>query len=182
MEIWLRPNRRAAILGMIPLVIFGGVALVVALGWFGSTPSAQWRIAAGTAALFAGIFLVGLTLQLRVARVGYNSGRVYINLRGGGPIATPLESVEAFLMGQSPARAPGPASSRGQAATLIVRLAENASEWANREVNPRLGKWRDGYITISGVWCEPLSVDLVKRLNRRLSEVKRELASATPNL
>ncbi len=56
---------------------------------------------------------------------------------------------------------------------LAVRLAERASDWAQVDVKPALGKWCGGSITIYGAWCEPLSVALVQRLNDRLAAVQR---------
>jgi hypothetical protein len=41
-------------------------------------------------------------------------------------------------------------------------------------VKPSLGTWCGGYVTIRGTWCEPLQPDLIRRLNRRLKEVKTQ--------
>ena len=46
------------------------------------------------------------------------------------------------------------------------------SSRAQRELHPALGRWCDGYATIRGCWCEPLSADLVRQLNRRLANAK----------
>ena len=51
-----------------------------------------------------------------------------------------------------------------------------AHEWRRSETKPSLGHWCDGYITIRGTWCEPLSIELVNRLNTRLFEVTRQTA------
>ena len=55
----------------------------------------------------------------------------------------------------------------------MIRIADSATEWRQQEVKPQLGKWCEGYITIRGTWCEPLSIDLINRLNERLAEVNR---------
>ena len=77
------------------------------------------------------------------------------------------------------------------------RVARGASDgWPSRERDRRgaigrtghasgisdasirsLGKWCDGYITIFGVWCEPLDGDFVNRMNHRLAEVEADSKS-----
>ena len=55
---------------------------------------------------------------------------------------------------------------------LVARLSQRHTEWAKHEVKSALGNWADGYITIRGSWCEPLSGETIRKLNRRLKEVK----------
>ena len=93
------------------------------------------------------------------------------NLRNGSPIRVPLDVVEAFLMGQGSAMMSGRHRTR-EATTVVVRLAEVASDWARVDVHPRLASWCDGYITIRGTWCEPLDVGVVNRLNQQLADAK----------
>lgn len=178
METWLFPNRRAVGLGMVPLLLLGLAGLSFGLGWFGLPQHALVRVLGFSIAGGSALLVVGLVFQLRVARVGYTEGTVYFFLRSGRPVEVPLEYVEAFLMGQGPSHIPGQSPSESEATTVIVRLAEVAKEWARIDVNPRLGSWCDGYITIRGAWCEPLNVEVVKRLNRRLAETKREQISS----
>jgi hypothetical protein len=90
----------------------------------------------------------------------------------------PIELVECFLLGQGPTWLPGKKYAKTETVTLVVRLAERAVEWSHRSTHPMLGTWCDGYITIRGTWCEPLSLDLVNRLNQRLAEVQQEIAPA----
>jgi hypothetical protein len=52
-------------------------------------------------------------------------------------------------------------------------LAESATQWHQMPVRASLGEWCDGYITVRGMWCEPLTIKLVTDLNRRLAQVKR---------
>jgi hypothetical protein len=64
---------------------------------------------------------------------------------------------------------------------LRIRLAERATEWAQRDVKPALGAWCGGYITIHGTWCEPLDIDLVNQLNKRLAAAHQaQRTSAQP--
>jgi hypothetical protein len=58
---------------------------------------------------------------------------------------------------------------------LIARLSQRHTEWASQKVRPSLGRWCDGYVTIRGTWCEPLNSELIRRINRRLKEVKHEV-------
>jgi hypothetical protein len=95
-------------------------------------------------------------------------------LRSGGPIRVPLEIVEGFLLGQAPGLLPGKRHLDAPTSSVVIRLAERAEEWAMIEVKPALGSWCGHYVTLRGTWCEPLSVDLVNRLNARLDEVKRQ--------
>jgi len=57
--------------------------------------------------------------------------------------------------------------------TVVMRLAESAHQWQYVDVNPKLGSWCDGYVTLRGTWCEPLSLEVVIRLNRRLADAHR---------
>jgi hypothetical protein len=70
---------------------------------------------------------------------------------------------------------PGKKHKHTEVRTLVIRLADRATDWSNREIPPMVGRWCGGYITLNGAWCEPLSVELVNRLNGRLAEVQRQL-------
>ncbi|MCI0335247.1 MAG: hypothetical protein L0228_18715, partial [Planctomycetes bacterium] len=80
--------------------------------------------------------------------------------------------VESFFVGQGPATLPGGIASRQQTANLVARLSQRDTEWARQQVKPALGNWCNGYVTIRGTWCEPLSPELIRWLNRRLKDVK----------
>jgi hypothetical protein len=82
----------------------------------------------------------------------------------------PIEVVECFLLGQAPTMLPGKSQEHAETASVVIRLNERAADWAHRDVRPALGKWCEGYITLRGTWCEPLSVPLINRLNARLAE------------
>ncbi len=55
-----------------------------------------------------------------------------------------------------------------------MRIAEKAKEYQQRDVKSALGKWDEGYVTFYGAWCEPLTLEVVQRLNARLAEVQRQ--------
>ncbi|HEY2827859.1 MAG TPA: hypothetical protein VGJ04_09690, partial [Pirellulales bacterium] len=54
-------------------------------------------------------------------------------------------------------------------------IADKATDYHQRDVKPALGRWDEGYVTIHGAWCEPLTLEVVQRLNVRLAEAQRML-------
>jgi hypothetical protein len=87
----------------------------------------------------------------------------------------PLEFVECFFLGSRLEPPPPGDDSTGGARvrTLVMRIAERAVDHAARPTLPLWGAWSEGSVTFDGRWCEPLSVDLVRRLNRDLAAAKR---------
>jgi hypothetical protein len=170
-EIWLRTNVRAVLFGtLLPLVV-GLAGLVFSLGVPGREP-ATWMRALGIGLIVvAGITIVLLLLQLRQPRLAYCDGRLLVWLRSGAPIRVPIGAVECFWLGHAASLLPGKRNERTETQTIVIRIADKAVEWRQQEVKPQLGAWCDGYITIRGTWCEPLNIDVVNRLNRRLAEV-----------
>ena len=173
-EVWLRNNSRALWFAMVLPAVLGTFGLLLLLG-VGQEQVQLWvRIVGG---ILAGVGLTTVLLvmlQLRQPRVAYRYDSLLLYLRGSKPISVPIEIVEGFLIGQAPSLLPGRQYKDAETATLMIRLAESAEEWSQVSVKPALGKWCASYITIRGTWCEPLSTDLVNRLNQRLSEVQAE--------
>jgi hypothetical protein len=179
-EVWLRTNSRALWFGMLPPAIVAIVGLLMVVGLPDRTP-ATWVRAVGLVMLSAGLCLVVLLLaQLRRPRLAYRNGELLVWLTQGAPVHVPIETVECFLLGQTPSLLPGKKHENTETASLVIRLAEAATEWHHQEVKPQLGAWCSGYITIRGTWCEPLDIPLVNRLNGRLAEVTRAAASQQP--
>ena len=93
------------------------------------------------------------------------------------PFRVPLDVVEVFFMGQGAVRGmePGhPKEYEGAiAANVIVRLAESATDWRERDAQQLLGVWRDSYITVRGLWCEDIHQDLLTKMNKQLLQAKR---------
>jgi hypothetical protein len=174
-ETWLQSNRRAILLGCVPPLILAAIG-----GWLLSAPAIgaatvlRWI---GFALLAIGLAVVAILVSnLRRPRVAFGDGHVLFYLRSGPPIAVPVEIVEAFFAGQGPAHLPGVAK-QPQTVNLVARLSQRHTEWARQDVKPALGNWCDGYVTIRGAWCEPLSGEIIRKLNRRLKEVKDEAES-----
>jgi hypothetical protein len=168
-EIWVGPNRRALGFGMVL------PALVMALGlWLTIKGGMGWRVAGTATCIFAAVVFWLLMREWFRPRVAYHSGHVEFYLRAGEPDAVPVEFVEAFFLGHGSAMLPAKKHSNAESVTLVARLSRRAEEWAHVEVKPQLGKWCDGYVTIRGTWCEPLTVKLVERLNRSLYGAERD--------
>ncbi len=114
----------------------------------------------------------------RRPRLGYYRGELLVYLQAGKPIHVPIDVVEVFFLGQGPVAGKDPrnrgANAGIAAANVVVRLSEAATEWHRRDVNVVLGVWQEGYITLRGLWCEPLNGDVLQRMNRRLAKIKRD--------
>ena len=168
-EVWLRTNRRVIALGFVP------VGLLCVLGLLLATKSGSvLLVAIGLAAVLQGLVLLGLLIKEWLSpRVAYDAGYVLFYLRAGAPIAVPVQVVEAFFLGQGPAHLPLQSLESSVAINLVARLSQKSPEWAEVEVKPALGRWAEGYVSIRGSWCEPLTGEVIRRLNRRLGEVSR---------
>jgi hypothetical protein len=167
-EVWLHANRRVLLMAIVPAL---GLALVGAalLG------AADGGVVRGVAWALVGVGVVltiGLTGQLRRPRIAFRDGEVLFNLRTGAPVTVPVEVVEAFFLGQGPANLPSVGGKPAETVNLVARISQKAPEWAKVEVKPALGNWCEGYVTIRGTWCEPLDGEVIRRLNRRLREIR----------
>ena len=172
-EIWLRTNARAVLLGTILPLAAGLLGLLLLVGLPGHEPAVWMRAVGGVLLAAAAALVLALLWQLRQPRLAYAEGHLLVWLRAGAPIRVPVEVVECFWLGQAPSLLPGKRHERTETAAVVIRIAERATEWHQQEVKPQLGKWCEGYITIRGTWCEPLNVQRIDQLNRRLAEVSR---------
>jgi len=126
--------------------------------------------------------MVGMSLiawQLQRPRLAYRAGQLRVYQRWGPPLRVPIQAVECFFLGHGPANLPGRQLAKAETANVVVRLAERATEYSKRRVFPLWGRWCDGYITIAGAWCEPLTPALLARLNDRLRVAQQEPVEAT---
>ncbi len=174
-EIWLRSNRRILAVGTIPGVILCAASAILAV----TTDFPGLRVLGGAGFIIGLGLLVVVVRQILRPRVAYADGHVLFYLRAGRPIAVPVHVVEAFFLGQGPAYLPGVPEDSEETVNLVARLSQKETDWLRLEVKPALGKWCEGYVSIRGTWCEPLSNEVIRRLNRRLGEVSREVASTT---
>jgi hypothetical protein len=166
-------------MALLPASLLGGLGMLtyhlVDLGWL--------RFLAGVVMTLAILLLLGLVHQLFRPRISYRNGKVLFHLKAGGPIGIPVDVVEAFFLGQGLAMLPGWSTSAEETETvnLIARLSERAPQWRQMEIKPALGRWEDGYVVMRGTWCEPLTGDLIRRLNRRLGEANRAQENTAMN-
>jgi hypothetical protein len=168
-EVWLRSNRRVLGMALAPAAALTIVGMLIAT----RADAAPVRVVGGALAALGAAMLVGLTLQMRRPRIAYRDGEVLFFLRAGAPVAAPAEVVEAFFVGQGPALLPSAAAgAKAETVNLVARLSQKAPEWTHQSVKQALGNWCDGYVTIRGTWCEPLTGELVRRLNHRLRELR----------
>jgi len=176
---WLHTNRRALWWGLV--VLFPLLAVANGCVWLSPNDWLRWAALAATALL---AYLIVLCFYLMFQpRLSYANERLHVRLRPGSPIQVPVESVECFFLGQGPTLRPRPFGDRDkveETSTIVVRLAESAEQWRHFDVTPALGLWCDSYITIRGTWCEPITNDLLKRLNANLIAAHRELRAKAP--
>lgn len=173
-------NLRASLLG---LVLPGFVVMLGSLlTWGASAMAARGSSLSGWLGGMAGLTVVGgLFMAIAVVywsflpRLSYENGSLLLQLRLGRPEQIPIEIVECFFIGQGPGEGYFGGRSRPEAVNLVVRLAESAKDWHHGDVRPALGSWCDGYITLRGMWCEPLDGDRVAQLNHALVQIKRSL-------
>ncbi len=173
-ECWLRSNRRVAAFGAIVPAARVLVGVWLATGWAGTGASSAPRWIGAVVTGIGGVLLATWLFVAGSPRLAYEHGYLVVALRVHRVLRVPIELVECFFLGQGPSHLPGPAGARARTANVVVRLAERADQWKHRVVHPMLGRWCDGYITVRGAWCEPLSTQVIQRLNLRLAEVKRD--------
>jgi hypothetical protein len=171
-QVWLKTNRRALLLGML------FPAIVCLLAW----AAFAWCLATGkhwglqlallTVAVVASWMIGVMVYAMTRPRVGYEAGNLLVFLEPTKPTPVPINIVEVFFLGQGPSELPRLNGREPETQNVIIRLAESAADWKHRDVRPAIGHWCEGYITIRGSWCEPITPDVMRSLNRRLVEVK----------
>ena len=173
-ETWLKTNRRALALGLVLPVLVAVLACAAAI--WAAASGQHVVVQAGLLLLGAvGLWMVGqLGYAMTRPRLGYEAGDLLVYLEPTRPTRVPIGIVEVFFLGQGPAELPKLKGRELETQNVIVRLAESAEEWKHRDVRPALGHWCEGYITIRGSWCERITPELMRRMNRRLLEVKQE--------
>jgi len=172
-EIWLRTNRRALLLSLVLpalLALTGGGLLIAA--WLQQWHWSLWLVAG--ALLAAAAWLTGNILWLAAQpRLAYEADSLLVYLEAPEPVRVPLEIVECFFLGQGASELPKIDGVDPETSNVIVRLAERAKDWHHRDVKPAIAHWCEGYITLRGAWCEPISGEALKALNQRLAAAQR---------
>lgn len=158
---------------LLPLVAaVGGVTCALGLPTDGVWVYVRWL--GWVCAALGVLFCLTLVHLIRLPRLGYQDGELLVYLGSATPIRVPISIVEVFFLGQGSALMKARGGEMAETATIVVRLAEAAKEWHNRDVKATFGQWCDGYIVIRGTWCEPINAELLTRLNHKLVEVHRQ--------
>ena len=168
-EVWLRGNTRPVALVAAGSLILG--LLAVGLAWW--CAGIGWARAVGA---FAVILITPSVVVLAVVasrpRLRRLRDVLEVRLSPVGVQRVPLEVVECVFPGSRPlpprlgTAARRPADRR--VTTVIIRLAERATEWRDRPTYAPWGSWEDGHIVIDGRWSEPLSPERTRLLATRL--------------
>jgi len=167
---------------VVAIVLLAGLALLASMLASGKWWPGSWltlKVMLAMVALWIWVRVIMLVNHACLPRLAYQQGDLLVFLRYRRPLRVPVSQVECFFLGQgdSMLAATGESEATESLAkthTIVVRLAEAAKDWQAREVRPELGRWCDGYITIRGTWCEPVSPELVKQLNSRLVKLHRQ--------
>ena len=178
-ESWLRPNRRVLVVAIAVLLVMALAASALAVVLW--RQDAHWALEVPVA-LVAVLIWIRVVLLIRHVcqpRVAYEQGDLLLFLRTRRPLRVPVSVVECFFLGQTDTMlAPTSREESGEelvkTRSIVVRLAEAATDWHQRDVRPELGQWCDGYITIRGTWCEPMGPVLVKKMNSQLAAIHRQ--------
>jgi hypothetical protein len=109
----------------------------------------------------------------RRPRLAFEPDDLLVYLRDWTPERVPVEVVESFFRGNSATMLPANESARVKTMTIVARLAEARTDWHSRPTRAALGEWKDGYIVVRGTWCEPITADLLRDLNKRLAAAHR---------
>ncbi len=92
----------------------------------------------------------------------------------GHLVRLPLEDVECFFFGKTDSHLTDRTGEKVPSHAVVIRIRERASQWQSGPLQPSLGTWGEGYVTLRGTWCEPLTVEKVRQMNATLAAVKRD--------
>lgn len=172
-ETWLQPNRRVLCSGCVMPFLMVMVGSVIFASQYRRDAFNGWLLLGACLVLIGGGAAAGLMLMLRQPRMSRDGQTIFFHLGGWSSIHVPMETIDCFFLGEGSSGLGCGSSDRLKASHLVIRFAEKAVDWHNRDVKPSFGKWQDGYLSIYGTWCESLDEDLVRELNRRLAVAKR---------
>ncbi|MBU6276409.1 MAG: hypothetical protein KGQ61_07225 [Planctomycetes bacterium] len=192
--VWLRANPRPV--WLIAAAQWGGLAIawLLVAGLVGWPPFGPWSGAAVGAAALAAVLATAVGIIARAAllpRVERRGERLRVRVAPGRTADLPIAALECFFLGSDAlAGEPSVSPATHRVGTLVIRCAERdaAACAALVEGAPvggdgargttAWGRWQDGAVVLDGRWCEPLSVDLARRLSGLLVEARRDVLGA----
>lgn len=165
-------------------LVIGVLAITLAVllfsyssGWAGRSLAALLLACSIGICVFASLVLTRPRLAINTTEL-----LVYLQRNPLVPYRVPLSVVEVFFIGQGAVSGNEPGQPKGYegavAANVIVRLAEAATEWHQRDVQLLLGVWDEGYITVRGLFSANIDQDVLKEMNRQLLQRKRALRAS----
>lgn len=129
-----------------------------------------WGVSLGL--LAAAIVAVGVAFRMwNAPRICYDRTHVVLRFPDASVFRIPLEAVECFFLGAAKYQRCG--ADPRESIAVVVRLADRAREWKQRDLPADYGEWKEGYVTLDGTWCEPIAEAKVLELNRWLVEAKK---------
>jgi len=175
-EIWLESNHRL----LLPLAVPAGLVMLLGASAvaFGFASSPGWTAIGAVLILIAAAYFAMAYVYIRQPRLTADDDHLRVHIGFQRVIAVPLEFVEVFFMGHAASMVRGADGKEAETATVVIRLAERAKEWHNRDVPAHLMQWCDGYVIIRGTWCEPIDMPLLDRLNGKLAAAHRRRKEA----
>ncbi len=174
-DVWLRTNRRIFVVAMVfaaALASAGG-----ALTWIAKLHAWDTNYCGRAFFLLAS---AGAAISIRGIcrpRLAFRDGHLLAYVKFGRPYVLPIGAVECFFIGQADTNIPVQQVVKTAIVTIVVRLAESARDWHQQKTIPSIASWQCGYIIIRGTWSEPIDVHVVNRLNRKLREAQRAMAT-----
>ncbi len=178
-EVLLKNNSRACGV-LVALSIVPALVGVVIVGVTWSRPMSIIAIFGWFMLLGGTVLTVRQVWWLILPRLACSEDELLVYFSGFQPDRLPLDVVECFFLGQAPTMINHPTGDVVESSTVVVRLAERAKQWHDRDVPQIMGRWHDGYITVRGTWCEPIDRQVVSRMNSRLAAIKRVRKAAQP--
>lgn len=184
-EVWLHSNRRIAaagiIVGMLLAATGAMLAVVAVAAEQGTSDALGLQVAGGTALGLGTALLIPSAYSWWRPRLAFDGQHLLAYLKWGAPYRVPIQMVECFFIGQTESHLPAHLLPAAESSSVVIRLAQSASQWHRQPVAPRLGDWFGGYIIIRGTWSAPLTKEVVEQLNQRLVGAHRLLATTSPD-
>jgi len=177
-EVWLRSNLRPASL-LVAVSLLAGTALAALAAW--PATAAVARPVAIAYALVVTPLLALLAFEAMQPRLLRRGDALRVRLAPLVAHDVPLELVECFFLGSHLLPDPEGRDDRPtqRVGTLVMRIAERAAAWQKRPTFAPWGTWADGAVVFDGRWCEPLSIELARRLSGQLVEARRGVMGRT---